>query len=178
MRRLALIALTLQTAGKIDGRTKLQKMIYLANLIGWNAFDFKYHNFGPYSDALASEIDNMCKSGWVQEDHVGGSYAYSFANNRKELGYSLVNKAIDPESSEKSLVPRTQGLIKSLSSFTSAELEIMATLMYLKIKNSSMSEEQAVELAHKLKPQYTIEDFSKGRRIFNVIRDFLKPAKS
>jgi len=152
----------------------MQKITYLANLIGWNAFDFKYHTFGPYSDMLAAEIDNMCANGWVEESHAGSSYQYSFSRDRQQLGYSLVNKAIDPDSKEGNLVQKTQGLVKMLNQFGTVELEIMATLMYLRMKNPSMSDDQTVELAHHLKPHYSIEEISKCKRIFNIMRDFLK----
>jgi uncharacterized protein YwgA len=171
MRRLALIALVLQNAKHVDGRTKMQKISYLANLGGWNAMEFRYHNFGPYSDSLATELDNLRNIGWVEERQIGALHKYSFARAHQEVGYSLVSRAL-PDVGEK-LVSKTSGLVKHLNQFTSDELEIMATLMYLKVKNPGISEDDAVKLTCELKPKFTEEQVSKGRRIFKIMNDFL-----
>ncbi len=93
LRRLALISLVLQAAGRIIGRTKLQKIVYLANSIGWKAIDFKYHNYGPFSDSLAAELDNMKNYGWIEEREIPTSkdrvvHEYYFSNKYKQTGLS------------------------------------------------------------------------------------------
>jgi uncharacterized protein YwgA len=178
LRRLALIALTLQTAKNIEGRTKLQKIIYLANLIGWNAVDFKYHNYGPYSDVLASEIENMRNNGWVIEQEIGTAdrirYDYCFSQHYEKIGYSLVGKALDMDPKLENLARKTKGLVTSLNQFTSDELEIMSTLMFLKLQNPKLNEDEAIKLTHQLKPHFSKEAISKGRRIFRIMHPVLK----
>jgi uncharacterized protein YwgA len=149
----------------------MQKISYLVNLGGWNAMEFKYHNFGPYSDSLATELDNLRSIGWVEEHQVGSLHKYSFARAYEKVGYSLVNRAL-PEAGAR-LVSKTSGLAKHLNQFSSDELEIMATLMYLKMKNLTISEEEAVKLTCHLKPKFSEEEVSKGRRIFKIMNDFL-----
>src|SRR2546427_5078046 len=100
LRRLALISLVLQSAGRVIGRTKLQKMLYLANSIGWKAIDFKYHNYGPYSESLASELDSMRNYGWIEERQIPTSqdrvvHQYYFSSRHRQVGLSLVGKVED-----------------------------------------------------------------------------------
>ncbi len=180
IRRLALISLALQSAGRIDGRTKLQKMLYLANSIGWKAIDFRYHNYGPYSETLALELDTMRNYGWVEERQSSTSHdrlvhQYYFSGKHKQVGLSLVGKAEDMIPDGKKLISKTRGLIKLLNDFSSDDLQIMSTLVFLRNQNPSISEDQLVELTSKLKPQFSRDSISKGTRIFNMMKDFWSP---
>ena len=180
LRRLALISLVLQSAGPIEGRTKLQKLVYLANSIGWKAFDFKYHNFGPYSDLLAAELDNMRDYGWIEEREKSTSqdrimYEYHFSNKFKQTGLSQLGKIEDTVPNGKRLISRTRGLVTQLNKFSSDELQIMSTLVFLRAHDPSMSGEQAVDATRKLKPQFSKEEISKGKRIFGIMKDFWSP---
>jgi uncharacterized protein YwgA len=177
LRRLALISLVLQSAGPILGRTKLQKILYLANSVGWKALDFKYHNYGPYSESLASELDNMRNYGWIEEHEISTSqervlYEYHFSSRYRQTALSLQGKIEDTVPNGKQLISRTKGLVKQLNEFSSDELQIMSTLVFLRAQDPSMSEEQVVDMARKLKPQFAKEDISKGKRIFNIMRNF------
>ncbi len=183
LRRLALIALALQSTGRIEGRTKLQKILYLANLCGWNALDFKYHNYGPYSDTLASELENMRNNGWVEEREIGTSqdrvlYTYSLSRESARIATSLINKVRDMSQRDDKMVSRSRGLVKQLNEFTSDELEIMATLIFLRMQDPTIKGDEAVRVAHELKPRFSDTDISKGGRIFSIMRDFLPRAKS
>ncbi len=178
LRRLALISLVLQSAGRIIGRTKLQKMVYLANSIGWKAFDFKYHNYGPFSDSLAAELDNMKNYGWIEEREIPTSqdrllHEYYFSNKYKQTGLSQLSKVEDTTPNGKQLISRTKGLVKQLNKFSADDLQIMSTLVFLQAQDPSMSEEQAIEMTRELKPQFSKEAISKGRRIFAIMKDFL-----
>ena len=176
LKRLALIALALQSTGRIVGRTKVQKLLYLANLCGWNAANFSYHNYGPYSETLAEELDNMRKVGWVDEVHLETSkdrilYSYALSRKARQRALSLVGKMQD-FGAEK-LVKKTGGLVRFLNKFESDELEIMATLVFLKRENPSRSTDDVMKLAQELKPQFGWDQISKGRRIFRIMRDYL-----
>ncbi len=178
LRRLALISLVLQAAGRIIGRTKLQKIVYLANSIGWKAIDFKYHNYGPFSDSLAAELDNMKNYGWIEEREIPTSkdrvvHEYYFSNKYKQTGLSQLSKIEDTVPNGKQLISRTRGLVKQLNKFSADDLQIMSTLVFLRAQDPSMSEDQAVDMTRKLKPQFSKEAISKGKRIFAIMKDFL-----
>jgi uncharacterized protein YwgA len=179
LRRIALISLVLQSAGSIVGRTKLQKLMYLANSIGWRALDFKYHNYGPFSDSLAAELDNMRNYGWIEEREISTSHdrllhKYSFSNKYKRTGLSQLSKIEDSIPNGRQLISRTKGLVKQLNKFSSDDLQIMSTLVFLRAQDPSMSEEQSIEMTWKLKPQFSRDQISKGRRIFDIMKDFWK----
>jgi uncharacterized protein YwgA len=154
--------------------------MYFANLLGWNAMDFKYHNYGPYSETLAAELENMRNNGWIEErptetGHERILYRYYLSPKTRRIGTSLIGKVQDVDPKGEKLVSRTRGLVKQLDSFPSDDLEIMSTLMYLKMQNPSLSDEQLVEQTHELKPQFNKDRIARDRKIFNIMQNFLSP---
>ncbi len=177
-RRLALIALALQSAGHIEGRTKMQKIIYFANLLGWKAMDFKYHNYGPYSETLSEELENMRNNGWIEERPTETIrervlYRYYSSPKTRRIGASLISKIEDMDPKAEKLVSKTRGLVKHLNDFSSDDLEMMSTLMFLKLEEPSLSDDQLINRTHDLKPQFSKEHISRSRRIFNIMRNFM-----
>jgi len=152
--------------------------VYLANSIGWKAIDFKYHNYGPFSDSLAAELDNMKNYGWVEEREISTSrdrvlHEYYFSSKHKQTGLSQLGKIEDTVPNGKQLISRTRGLVKQLNKFSADDLQIMSTLVFLRAQDPSISEDQAVDMTRKLKPQFSKEQISRGRRIFSIMKDFL-----
>jgi len=174
MGRTALITLVIRTLGKLIGRTKLQKTLYLTNLCGWNVIpDFKYYFYGPYSEMVNVEVENMRNNGWVEErihsswnDNI--LYTYSLSRTGKKISESLGSRYDDK------LVKRTRSLITHLNKFSLDDLEMMATLVFLKEENKGMSEEELVKEVARLKPKFDTAEIKKNLRIFNILRDFRK----
>jgi uncharacterized protein YwgA len=180
-KRIALIALALQSTGGIVGRTKFQKIMYLANLCGWNAAEFRYDNFGPYSETLARELEGMRENGWVEEKVEGTRrdrrlYTYALSRPYRQRAISTIGKL--DEMGEGKLIHKTEGLTKVLNKFDSDNLEIMATLIFLRSKNPSLSIEETIKLAHQLKPRFDEAQIKDGRKIFNIMKDFLPPREA
>src|SRR5260370_21316888 len=175
LHRIALVALALQSAGWIAGRTKIQKIMYFANLLGWNAMEFKYYNYGPYSDTLAEELENMRNNGWIEERPVETNrerilYRYGPSEKTKRIGASLIGKILDLDPKGEKLVSRTRGLVKQLNRFSSDDLEIMSTLMFLRMQEQSISDEQLVKDTYKLNPHFSKERIASNMRIFIIMQ--------
>ena len=171
-KRIALIALALQSTGGIVGRTKFQKIMYLANLCGWNAAEFRYDNFGPYSETLARELEGMRKNGWVEEKVEGTRrdrqlYTYALSRPYRQRAISTIGKL--DEMGEGKLIHKTEGLTKVLNKFDSDNLEIMATLVFLSRNDKQLDESDLVNLTHELKPRFSLAQIQKGLRIFKIL---------
>lgn len=75
------IASVIRTAnGKIVGRTRLQKIVYLLEAVGCGfGFDFAYKHYGPYSESVAdSALIGDMLGYFSEEEHVaqwGGVYS-------------------------------------------------------------------------------------------------------
>ena len=176
IRRLALISLILQTTKGVAGRTRLQKITYLVNLIGWNSkLNFKFHDYGTYSETLVKEVVGMVNNDWIEESASGTPtgntmFNYHIPRNRQSITNSIISRVRDVD---EHLVTRTIGLTRQLNEFSREDLEIMSTLAFLRNTKSHLNDDQLVELANQLKPHFDVEAFRGGLRIFNILRPFL-----
>lgn len=93
----------------IDGRTRLQKMVFVVQqeLIESDVFredqlyDFFAYDYGPFSKELAEDIDRMIENGLLEEDEV----EYDDEGNVKYL-YNLESdgrEAVESETSSKDI---------------------------------------------------------------------------
>lgn len=90
--------------GKIVGRTRLQKITYLLELVGLGeGFRFAYKHFGPYSEELTLAARKADLLGAVHEEELvaswGGTYSIftcdksAFAGQMNEMKYRFVCEA-------------------------------------------------------------------------------------
>jgi hypothetical protein len=75
------------TGGTLVGRTRLQKVAYLAQLAGFGGgFDFEYRHYGPYSEELATSMEIASGLGFVREEERraewGGRYSIYYRTDR------------------------------------------------------------------------------------------------
>ncbi len=114
-----ILALIKACGGKIQGRTKLQKLVYILKNHGVD-FDenFKYHHYGPYSFNLQLEITELVDCGLLKE---AGSTPYIY-----ELE-SQAAKEVD-----NSFLAEKKELIDFLNKQDYQILELVATIYYLK----------------------------------------------
>ncbi len=172
--RFALLLLALESQKVIAGRTKLQKMVYLANECGWNAIrDYVFYEYGPYSKWLSLELENLKNIGFVNEE------ATETKQDRKVYRYSLTEKGhaaleiILRELNEPKLVEKTKELLGQLTRFPSDELEIMASLLYIS-RDKDLDKEGIVKTTLRLKPRFTEEQIRNHLAVFDLIETFRK----
>lgn len=107
------------------GRTAIQKLVYFLHVLGVPMnLRFRIHQFGPYSDALASTVD------WLQADSVivdaASSSAYSnyvVGDNYQEVASRFADRLAEHRSTIESVV-------NAMASLDPRELEVAATLDY------------------------------------------------
>jgi uncharacterized protein YwgA len=67
------VALVAANGGRIVGKTRLQKTVYLLDALGLESgFDFEFHNYGPFSAELAFEADAAEAAGLVDTETKQG----------------------------------------------------------------------------------------------------------
>lgn len=116
-------------SGRIDGRKKLQKMIYIAKVLGYPfKEDYTLYFYGPYSEELAGELQRMKELNILHERELDSFYIITLTENGKEfLDYFQSNIERDIETEK---FDRMKILFKKLNFYTSGDLEIIATLFY------------------------------------------------
>ena len=120
----------LATAGEVRGRKKLQKMVFVAQSLGYPFPEpFELHVWGPYSDVVALKLKEMTDWGFAAEEVLPGPagnqhYIYRPGPN--------ADRALDGEE------PAGEGLAKLLQHLNGQEatfLEGVATVLYLRAKS-------------------------------------------
>ncbi|SFE32469.1 MULTISPECIES: YwgA family protein [Thermoanaerobacteraceae] len=113
----------LRISGKIEGRKKLQKMVYILKNLGADfKEDFYFHYYGPYSDVLTIELEELKSINVIKED-VKEHDSY-FPTYTYELSIDDIGVKGDLENYKE--------VIYRLNSENSRFLELVATIMYFK----------------------------------------------
>lgn len=127
----------LLTAGEIRGRKKLQKMVFIAQSLGYPFPEpFDLHVWGPYSEVLAVKVQEMKDWGFACEEALPGPagnlhFVYTPGPNAgRVLG----------EQEEGARAERLAGLVRFLNQQDATLLEGVATLLYLQARGGSVPE--------------------------------------
>ena len=136
------IAQVVQAAsGKLVGRIRIQKMIYLLQQLGAGTdFKFSYHHYGPYSEEVAMAIQRAIfieKS--IEETEISSSYG-GFYSEFKLVKPPSANSVGDLKKSD------AQRAIPLMTTETSVVLELAATIHWLKHKEKVPRWEEEVVL--------------------------------
>ncbi|HEX4302143.1 MAG TPA: hypothetical protein VHZ78_05090 [Rhizomicrobium sp.] len=105
--------------GRIVGRTKLQKVAFLLELVGLGSgFSFEYKHYGPYSEELTAAIREAAAFDLVQTTEQSTSWGGWYSV------YSTTSKAVGSDR-------RRIDFAAEASKVGSVELELAATAAYL-----------------------------------------------
>ena len=124
-------------ARKVEGRIKLQKILYILQTKGVIDFelDYTYALYGPYSEDLQLEIDYLISIGYLKESIDGNTY-----------NYELNDKFPLPINTDEIIA--SENLISELLEKESQLLEVTSTIYYLKSDN--YKDEKIIEQKLKL----------------------------
>jgi uncharacterized protein len=117
-----IVSLLQLCGGTVEGRKKLQKIVYLLQEAGEDFGQvFSYHYYGVYSSGLAGDIAYMMESGVVTEAQITDGVNVKFSVGLANDAISLVVPA----------VLQHTPLAEKLSSMTPRELEVLSTIVFL-----------------------------------------------
>jgi uncharacterized protein YwgA len=139
-------------------------------VIYMNAFtDFRFHLYGPYSESLLTEVQNLETAGFVEVEKTAlydntPFYLHRITEKGKELLKELRNYSDD-----ENLIQRTSKLVQELNKYSADQLELMASLYYLGRQNPELEDDQLVANLHKLKPQFKEDTIGNAMHIFEIM---------
>lgn len=168
----ALLCLAVQHFGEIKGRTRLQKILYLANITGWNAFRYTFYQYGPYSDGLKDELDSLVQKEIIEEEEAESYddkkiYNYTLTAEGEEFAKNIIDQIDQPE-----LIEKTQQLFEELRTCTSDDLEIMTSLVFLKRSDPSRTNDKLVSLVKLYKPRFTNDQIKENLAVFDLLSKY------
>jgi uncharacterized protein YwgA len=120
-------SLVVAAGRQVPGRVRLQKLVYLLDQIGLESgFTFEYHHYGPYSEALAEQ---------VEDDHIFGKLQIEPRRRVSDGVPYVVFHASEPGDGERlETRPAADRIFKALPKLMKASatvLELAATMHWL-----------------------------------------------
>jgi uncharacterized protein len=138
----------LVTAGAVRGRKKFQKIVFIAQRLGYPFGEsFDLHVWGPYSEVVAMKLKEMTDWGFAREEVLPGPagnhlYVYEPGPNAP----TALAGAPDPD-------PQFEGLTRLVTHLNDQDatfLEGVATALYLRSKG--LSDAEGSDRLPRLKP--------------------------
>ncbi|TGA98019.1 hypothetical protein E4665_10175 [Sporolactobacillus shoreae] len=120
----AKIAAIIKQAGVIAGRKKLQKMIYILQTMGFPFHEtFHFNFFGPHSDELTMQLEELCNFGFLLEHPDEESDGITYRYRLSEAGEGFIGHY-------KEILPDVRNMTEKLSGESASFLELVSTLLY------------------------------------------------
>ena len=150
-------------AGEVSGRKKLQKIVYIAQKLH---FDFNqrfyFHFYGPYSDELTLEMEEMCELGLMREERED-------KGNYQVYRYGLTEKGSRFLEQTKVEMDHLALPLKKLNTSTARFLELVSTILFFEKLPRSEVEEKVFTL--KAKSNYTSDEVEEAYRFILELRE-------
>lgn len=155
----------IQQAGQVNGRKKLQKMIFISKKFD---FDFQqrynFHFFGPFSEELSLQIEELANLGFIQEV------------KETKSGYSQYNYELSEKGAEYLTIYPTEmnnytSFIELLNQESSRFLELVSTMLYF----DKLERDALVEKVKKVKSKqnYTDEELHRAFEFIANLKSFV-----
>lgn len=156
LREHAKVLRLIKQAGEVVGRKKLQKIVYIAQKLqlGLNQ-RFRFHYYGPYSEELSLEIEELGALGFLREtlEQKGGYCVYR---------YSVTEKGEDFLTRVPVEMVDASPIVHQLNQSTARFLELLSTVFYF--DSLPRSEVEAKVFALKEKANYTVDEIDEAYR--------------
>lgn len=161
---------------KIYSRLKAQKLFYVLRSLGYPVRErYKYKDYGPYSEELASEIETSVRLGYLDEEEVRKDsedeevsytrYDLEMTSKGEEFLRKFPERRLGPGEAE-----ALKGAARALNEYTPTQLELIATLMY--VRDVGVKGDRA-KYVMGLKPKFQAKDIEKALgTIRRLERDF------
>jgi uncharacterized protein YwgA len=146
------LARVIDACGGVDGRVKMQKIVYLLKAMGYELpfDDFRIRQLGPFSRAVACSTDTLKAAGFVEEtpENLGtndfGEPVQQFSYKVSDSIKLLVKTRFDvPRPADK---PAIEKVASELKGRDRAVLEVAATKVYLQREDKLKGRELSIEL--------------------------------
>ncbi len=169
-----LLLLLLDHFQEIKGRTRIQKMLYLTDRIGWNAIkDYYFYQYGPFSEWVKRELDMLVQQGLIHENEMDigdGKTLYEYKITPDGKKYLQTINLQPPD-----LVSKTKKFFEELRNYRTDDLEIMTSLYHMRKSDPEYdSNDRLVKLIKLYKPKFDTEQIEKNLEVFKIMEPYVK----
>ena len=174
--QLGLIAFFAQQVGPTNhfGRKALQKLVHIAtDFVGVpTGYQFSFYTYGPYSQALASDLELAEQLLGIvsKRDETSGAFdikAGPLANKLIEISHSQLSNQMT----------NLNWTVENFGKLTAKSLELYSTLIFLRNNNSSYDSQPQDLFSQviKLKPKYDINEIEVSYKKLIELEKTLQP---
>ncbi|EWH23771.1 YwgA family protein [Bacillus haynesii] len=150
-------------SGEIVGRKKLQKIIYIAKKLELPFYEkYDFHFYGPYSEELTLQVEELCNLGFLHEvkEKKGGYYQYRYSST--EAGKQFLSQCeLDMRD--------IKAYIDDVNGQSSRFLELVSTILYFEGLEQEEIREKVFTV--KSKQRYTDKEFDEAVAYIKKLRD-------
>jgi uncharacterized protein YwgA len=164
----AVAARKLGRAGSWTGRTHLHKHLFIVKSLGLAKvpFEFELYHYGPYSFELDGVVAEMEAFGDLNKTYRRVGYGPSY--EATALGKEAIAE-LDPEE-----VSAAKAVAAELAPYDSADLELIATCLFVEIIEGETADELIVPRVEVIKPKYSVSQIERALKCARKLRDHLK----
>lgn len=160
-----MICLTVSECGRVEGRKRFQKIVYVSKELGLPFHEtFEWNMFGPYSSELSSEINSLCEMNLLHEDLIDSEYHYWLSEEGESYLKSRIPGLEDRYGKE--CVELFGRVFSIFNEYDSQELEKTASVHFLSARD--YAEDYVVSFLEYSK-QYEKADLEIGKKLFKNI---------
>lgn len=159
----AKLLLFLKKAGRVTGRKKLQKMIFISKKFNLDFQErFNFHFYGPYSEELHLRIEELSNIGFIEEQKED-------KGNYLQYTYQLSEKGEEYLELFPTELPALDQFVELLNTQSSRFLELVSTLLYF----DKMEREEQIAKVQKVKSKqnYTTEEIESALAYIAKLRE-------
>jgi uncharacterized protein len=151
----SVVALVKLNGGRIVGRTRLQKTVYLLESCGVDlGFDFDYHHYGPYSEDLSIASSDAVALGLIEMQ-----WHNAYGNE-----YAVFTTVAEPETK---LSRKAGDALKILDQYDAVTLELAATVDFL--ERNGYPETAWEEMSRRKASKITTHRVSSSRKLLKEL---------
>jgi uncharacterized protein YwgA len=155
--------ITKALSGKTDvGKTKLQKLVFLLSELEDVSLDYKFHfyNYGPFSNALASDIGYLGEIGMLKVRFNSSDGAFHI-----EPGSEIDDLIARGKQFLEQRKDRVEKVTEKFGTKTAAELELLTTIVYVAKRDAKYAkgdESRLLSVTKALKPKFSEAEIEKA----------------
>lgn len=151
---------------ELVGRKKLQKIVYIAKKLNFPYNErYKFHMFGPYSEELTLQIEELCNLGFIleQKENKSGYTQYR---------YTLTEEGTNFLSLYPLEISYLEQVVKSMNEQSSRFLELVSTLLYFEELSKEDAKKKVTSV--KKKQNYTEEEMEQAYEYINTLKGIIQ----
>ena len=161
-------------AGKIRGRTAIQKLVYLAKekIPGLDIPEYKPHYYGPYSPGVSLTLEKMTSYSFIQETTVPSTKFEGYSYELTDDGKEIITQVKNEQKEQYNKISEVVKTCKDVCGLDISSLSVASKILFMQKHDvqEKMSNDELKIRAQKLGWDITDEQIDKGIMLLQELK--------